>query len=106
MALLGRPQLPAPWPWAFTKFFRLLNHPIYPKQERLGKCEPYALGSLEIDDQFELDRLFDGQVGGLCSSEYLADEGCCPEIEISIVDAVRDQAPFIDKLPCCVHGRD
>jgi hypothetical protein len=49
----------------------LLNHLIRPLQERRRDREAERLGGLEVDDQFVLSRLLDGQVGGLGAFEDL-----------------------------------
>ena len=44
---------------------RLLDHLIGPLEQRRRDREAEGIGCLEIDDQLELRRLLDGQVGGL-----------------------------------------
>ena len=49
-------------------------------EERLGNCQAERLGGLEIDDQLELGRLLDRQVGRLRPSQNLVDiVGGAPE---------------------------
>src|SRR6266481_4364542 len=45
--------------------FSWINHLIRPLQERLGDGRAERLGGLEVDDQLEVRRLLDGQIGGL-----------------------------------------
>ena len=37
--------------------------------------DPEDLGGFEVDEQFEFGRLFDGEVGGLCTLEDQRSEG-------------------------------
>src|SRR5713101_3479590 len=48
-----------------ASFGSLLDDLIRPQQERLRNREPDGLRRLEVDDQLELGRLLDGQVGRL-----------------------------------------
>jgi hypothetical protein len=49
-----------------------LNDLVRPHQERLGDRQAESLGALEVDDQLELRRLLNGEVGGLGALENLA----------------------------------
>jgi hypothetical protein len=51
----------------------LLYYLVRPQQQPLRDRQPERLGGLEVDDQFELRRLLDGQVGGLGAFENLVD---------------------------------
>src|SRR4030095_1293370 len=49
------------WPrWSSTLFDDLVG----PQQQRLRNREAECLGGLEVDDQLELRRLLDGEIGG------------------------------------------
>src|SRR5262245_28038851 len=52
---------------------RLLYDLVRPQQHRLGDRQAQGLGGLEVDDQLELRRLLDRQVGGLRAIEDLRD---------------------------------
>ena len=54
----------------------LLDHLIRPLQKRRRDRQAEGLGGLEVDDQLELRRLLDGQLGGLGALENLVHEGC------------------------------
>jgi len=45
----------------------LLDHLVGALQEQCGDRQSDRLGGLEIDDEFELRRLFDRQFGRLCT---------------------------------------
>jgi hypothetical protein len=51
----------------------LFNHLIRPLQERRRDRQTEGLGGLEVDHEFELRRLLDGQVGGPGALEDLVD---------------------------------
>src|SRR5262249_8722790 len=50
-----------------------LDHLIRPRQQRGWDREAERFGGLEVDDQLELRRLLDGQVGRFCTFEDLVD---------------------------------
>jgi hypothetical protein len=52
-----------------------LDHLIRPRQQRWGNPHAEGLRGLEVDDQFELRRLLDGQVGWFLALEDLVDLG-------------------------------
>src|SRR5262249_4597741 len=68
-------------------------------------CETECLGDLNVDDQLELSRLLDGEVGGLCPLQDLVHEGGSAPDEEDDARPVRHQAPFIRELTKAVHGR-
>ena len=47
----------------------LFNHPVRPHEQIRRNREPDLLGCSQIDDQFELDRLFHLQIGWLFAIE-------------------------------------
>ncbi len=50
-----------------------LKHLISPQQQRRRDREAEGSRGLEVDDQFELGRLLDGEVGRLCAFQNLID---------------------------------
>src|SRR5215510_7636420 len=52
-----------------------LNHLIRPRQQRWWDRQAESLGSLEVDDELELRRLLDRQVGGFRALEDLVHIG-------------------------------
>src|SRR5260370_35149439 len=48
---------------------RSLDHLIRPLEERRRGGQAEGLGGLEVDDQFELGGLLDGEIGGLGASQ-------------------------------------
>src|SRR5260370_851589 len=76
-----------------------LDHLIRPLQERLGDRQAEGLGGLEVDDQLELGRLFDGKIAGLGSFEDLVHVGRgTPEL-VRNVRPIGHEAPGLRKLP-------
>src|SRR6266568_1664982 len=67
---------------------RSLDHVVSPDEQCRWHDDAERLCGLQIDDQFELGRLFDRQVGRLCTLEYLIDENGAPTILIRIIRAV------------------
>jgi len=51
---------------------QLLDHLIRPLQERRRERQTEGLGGLEIDDQLELRRLLEGEIGGLGAFRILS----------------------------------
>ncbi len=58
-----------------SRYGHRLDDLIRPLQQRLRDRQAERLGGLEVDDQFELRGLLDGEVGGLGASQYLIDIG-------------------------------
>jgi len=73
--------------------FRLFNDLIGPEQKRFGQRETDTPGGIQICHQLEFCGLFDRQIGGLRSLQYLVHKGRGSEIEVGIVDAVRERPP-------------
>src|SRR5713101_6927850 len=88
---------PGPFSW--------MNHLIRPPQHRRRDRQAEGLGRLEVDDQLELRRLLDGQVGGLAAFQNLVHVSGGAPIIISKVRSIGHKAPGIDKLPPWVHCR-
>ena len=53
---------------------RLLDHLVRAQQQRLWDREPERLRGLQVDDQLEFGRPFDGKVGGPGAFENLVHE--------------------------------
>src|SRR2546430_5422158 len=52
-----------------------LDDLLGPDQQRLGNRQAECPGGLEVDDQLELGRLLDGEIGRLGAFEHLLDIG-------------------------------
>src|SRR5262249_9223318 len=76
---------------------------LHKQRGRYGDAK--RLGDLYIDDQLELSRLLDGEVGGLCPLQDLVHEGGGPPEEGGIANPVRHQTPLIREFAPGVHGR-
>jgi hypothetical protein len=50
----------------------LLDYLVRPRQQRRRDRQAECLRGIEVDDQLELGRLFDGQVAGLAPFEILS----------------------------------
>src|SRR5690349_5576947 len=75
---------------------RLLDHPVRTRQHVRRNGQADLLRGFEIDDQFELRWLFDGEVGGLRAFENLVDELREPPVGIVEVRAVGHQPAAFD----------
>jgi PAS domain-containing protein len=60
----------------------LLDHLIGPLQERRRDRQAEGFGGFEVDDQFDLGRLLDWQVGGFGALQDLVDEDGSTPLEI------------------------
>jgi len=85
---------------------RLLDHLVGAGEERWGHGETEHLGDPDVNDQLELSRLLDGEVGGLCPLQDLVHQGGSPPEEADDARPVRHQAPRIRPLTNVVHGRE
>jgi hypothetical protein len=65
-------------------------HPMTPS-EGLRNREGERFRSFEVDDQLELGRLFDGEIGGLCAFQYFVGVGHCAAKKIGNIWSVQHQ---------------
>src|SRR5262245_65395173 len=84
----------------------LLDHLIRPRQERRRDREPERLRGLEVDDEFELRRLFDRQECGTCPPENLVHEDRATGKEVWKVDTIRHEPTGLHKILRLVGGGD
>src|SRR5207248_11004618 len=75
-SLRQRRSTGADGPQAAVRATPLLNHFVSAQQHGLRNREAERLGSLHVDDELELGRLFDRQIGRLRAFEDLVDIGC------------------------------
>ena len=75
---------------------RLLNHRVRAQQQRLRDGDTERLRGFEVDDQLELRRLLDGEVGRLRALEDLVDVYGGAADEIGHVHCVSHQAACLD----------
>src|ERR1700682_6683223 len=54
---------------------RSLNHLVRAQQQWRRNGDPQHLRGLQVDDQLELSRLLDGEIGGLCAMKNPVDKG-------------------------------
>ena len=71
--------------WPGSQSAALFDHLIGASEQRRRNFEPERLGGLEIDDEVELGRLHDGEVGGLRAVENTA--GVDADLPIEVCDA-------------------
>ena len=65
-------------------------HPMT-SSEGLWNREGERFRSFEVDDQLELGRLFDGEIGGLCAFQYFVGVGHCAAKKIGNIWSVQHQ---------------
>src|SRR5262249_47401856 len=74
----------------------LFDH-LVGEREQLGRnVEAQHLGGLEIDDQLELGRLLDGEVGGLGAFQYLVHVLRSASIDLPAFRSVGHQSAGLD----------
>src|SRR5437867_10956497 len=76
----------------------LLNNLVCSQEQRLRNRQAERLGGLQVDDQLELRRLLDGQVGGLCAFQDLVDEISRAAIIGGGIKAVADYASSLREI--------
>src|SRR5712692_5833517 len=81
---------------------RSLNYLVRPPQQRRRDRQAEGLGGLAVDDQLELRRLLDGQVGGLSAAQDLVHIGGGAPPQIAETRPIADEVARIDKLPGAV----
>src|SRR5262245_24422346 len=82
----------------------LLDHLVCPQQHRLRNRQTQRLRRLEVDDEFELCGLLDGQIGWLGPLEDLIHLGGGPPVEIEKARPVSHEAAGLHTLAdavCC-----
>src|ERR1700682_317366 len=83
----------------------LLDDLIRAQQQRLRDRDPERLRGLEVDHQFELRGLLDGNVAGLGASQDLVDMCSGTAEHVRKTRSVGDEPPGVDKLPLVIHRR-
>src|SRR5262245_55842187 len=83
----------------------LFNHLIGASKERGWYREAERLGSDQVDDQVEFDRLLDRQVRGLCAAQNLVDIVAGAPEQVRDVCPVGDQTSRVDLLASTMHRR-
>src|SRR5215831_17082762 len=76
----------------------LLDQLVSECEQRGRYGETERLGDLDVNDQLELSRLLDGEVGGLCPLQDLVHEAGSLPVEVDDARPVRHQAPRIREL--------
>src|SRR5262247_4141899 len=79
------------------------DHLIRPLQERRRDREAESLGGLEVDDQLELNGLFDRKVGGFGALQDLVDIGRGAAEEIREACPISHEAAGVRCFPECEH---
>src|SRR5262245_54253121 len=74
----------------------LLDHLIGSGEDRRRDGQPEGFGGLEVDDELELGRLLDRQIGGLGTLENLVHVNGSAPVEVKNVRAIRHEATGVD----------
>jgi hypothetical protein len=83
---------------------RLPNHLIHPRENRRRNLDAERLHRLEVEDQFELRRLLDRQVGGLGASQDTVHVGRRLPVFVSKGVGKGHESPGLGEFP--VLGKD
>jgi len=75
------------------------DHPVGANEEGLCESEPGRLGGLQVQNQLELGRLLDRQVGGLGALEDTIDIVCGAPSLSAIALLLHQIAAFIPPMP-------
>src|SRR5215831_237071 len=84
----------------------LLDHLIRPCQHVGRNCETDLLGGFEADNQLEFRRLFDRQIGGLCSLQDFVHVSGGAAVEIGQIHAVEHETASLHVLWSRVNCRE
>src|SRR3989442_8374367 len=76
---------------------RLLNDLVRPPQQRRWDRQPERPGGLEIDDQLELRRLLDGQIGWLGPPEDLVHVRRGTPLHLRSIYSIGHETPWLYK---------
>src|SRR5437667_1120421 len=82
-----------------------IDYLICLEEESWGNRETEGLRCLAIDDQYELRRLLDREIGGSRAPQDLVDIDRTASVEIDIIWAVAHQAASFHGLPLQKHRR-
>src|SRR6266508_2526292 len=85
---------------------RSFDHLVGNREQAWRKRQAECLGSLEIEDQLELGRLYDGQIGGLFPLEYPANVDADEPIRVSQAGSITHQAAGRGELARLIEGRN
>src|SRR5262249_48298773 len=84
---------------------RSLDHLIRPRQQRRGDRQAERLGGLEVDDQLELGRLLDWEIGRLRTLANPGDIGGSTHCDRRYVWTERHEATVINNLSETIDNR-
>src|SRR5262249_23239306 len=80
-----------------------LDHLVGACEQRWGQVEADRLGRVNVNYQFELDRLLDRNIRWFSATQNLVDMICTAPVEIGDVRSVGHQTSRIDILPLTEH---
>ena len=84
---------------------RLLDYLIRPGQHRLWDRQPKRLRGLEVDDELELRRLLDGEIGRLGALQDLRHVGGSAPERVPEVRRIAHEATRLHVLPDGIYPR-
>src|SRR5260221_14340001 len=84
--------------------WRSFDNVVCLRQQQRRYRESEVFCGLEIDDQRELRRLFERQIGGLCPVENARNEGGYPAVALAFIRTVRHQAAVMDQKAELIDG--
>src|SRR5215510_5042069 len=81
------------------------DHLISSREQGGWHGDTQSLSSLEVNHQIELDRLLDGEIGGLCALEDLVDDRRAAPLQFCEVGAVAHEPALLNESTVPVDSR-
>src|SRR5215831_12558945 len=81
------------------------DHLVSAREQCRGNFETERSRSLEIDDEFDLRWLLDGQIGGLCTLQNFIHVGRCATVLVGDIWSVAYEPAIFDMLAITINRR-